>query len=66
MAAKLAKILADEGSDFGFITNDVDLNVIDFEQEMSNNKVGIFCMATHGEGDPTDNAKKFASWLEEP
>ena len=22
-------------------------------------------MATHGEGDPTDNAKKFMTWLEE-
>lgn len=30
---------------------------------MTEDKVGIFCMATHGEGDPTDNAKKFMEWL---
>ena len=30
---------------------------------MVEGKVGIFCMATHGEGDPTDNAKPFMKWL---
>lgn len=30
---------------------------------MVKGKVGIFCLATHGEGDPTDNARTFAEWL---
>ena len=25
--------------------------------------VGIFCLATHGEGEPCDNAKVFNNWL---
>lgn len=33
---------------------------------MKKGKVGIFCMATHGEGEPTDNAKNFINWLQEP
>lgn len=30
---------------------------------MTKGKVGIFCMATHGEGEATDNAKKFLEFL---
>lgn len=30
---------------------------------MEKGNVGIFCMATHGEGDPTDNAKAFFKYL---
>lgn len=59
-------MLSEEGNDFGFITSDIDLNDVDFPKELTEGKVGIFCLATHGEGDPTDNAKKFASWLANP
>jgi NADPH-ferrihemoprotein reductase len=44
-----------------------------FQEELSklseiNNSLVIFCMATYGEGDPTDNASAFYEWLktEEP
>ncbi|CAK56687.1 unnamed protein product (macronuclear) [Paramecium tetraurelia] len=65
-AARFAKQLSEEGKEHGFITTEIDLNEVEFENEMKKGKVGIFCMATHGEGDPTDNAKKFISWLQEP
>jgi len=37
----------------------------DFTPEFftTTNSLCIFCMATHGEGDPTDNAREFYTWL---
>ncbi|CAD8177566.1 unnamed protein product [Paramecium pentaurelia] len=65
-AARFAKQLSEEGKEHGFLTTEVDLNEVEFDKEMKKGEFGIFCMATHGEGDPTDNAKKFISWLQEP
>jgi NADPH-ferrihemoprotein reductase len=36
----------------------------DFDPSLLNNKkMSIFLMATHGEGEPTDNAVNFMKWL---
>jgi sulfite reductase alpha subunit-like flavoprotein len=39
-----------------------------FQEELINLKtisksLAVFCLATYGEGDPTDNAMEFVDWL---
>ena len=46
----------------GFKTRHVDLE--DFKaSDLATCKVAIFLMATYGEGEPTDNATSFSSWM---
>lgn len=65
-ASKFAKILSDEGETYGFMPEVVDLTASGQGETIEKGTVGIFCMATHGEGDPTDNAKAFVQWLTDP
>lgn len=39
-----------------------------FQEELTklqeiDNSLAVFCMATYGEGDPTDNSMEFYEWL---
>jgi sulfite reductase alpha subunit-like flavoprotein len=43
----------------------IDLAETNFNEELVEGKVGIFLVATHGEGEPTDNAKAYMNWLAE-
>ena len=37
----------------------------DVEEALGNGCLAVFCLATYGEGDPTDNAQEFFDWLQE-
>lgn len=55
-------MLGEEAAKQGFEPNIVDL--VDFHPEFFKDiKIGMFVMATNGEGEPTDNAKKFNEFI---
>lgn len=62
-AEGFARTLMDEGRERGFDSKTVDLEDFDAE-ELRECPLAIFLMATYGEGEPTDNASTFASWLQ--
>lgn len=61
-AEKFANVLDEEAHILGIKTRVVDLEKFDAE-DFSKNKFAIFVLATHYEGDPTDNAKAFHKWI---
>lgn len=60
-AAKYSNILAQDAENNNFSAKVVDLE--EFESFKFNEKICFFCMATYGEGEPTDNAKLFYKFL---
>ncbi len=38
--------------------------IADLEGELEGPCLAVFCLATYGEGDPTDNAQEFFDWLQ--
>mmetsp|Transcript_25362 Transcript_25362/g.35102 ORF Transcript_25362/g.35102 Transcript_25362/m.35102 type:complete len:673 (+) Transcript_25362:329-2347(+) len=63
-AEDFANTLSDEGTAYGFRCEVIDLEDIQPE-EIGESKYAIFCMATYGEGEPTDNARAFFEWIKE-
>lgn len=43
----------------------LDIERYDHETELSKEKMVVICLSTYGDGDPTDSAGKFVSWLED-
>ncbi len=61
-AENYAYDLAEEGKTLGFETRVVDLD--DYEPaQLLEDKFTVFVVATHGEGEPTDNAEKFWEYI---
>lgn len=61
-AEKFARVLEEEVSDLGVIPKVVDMEDFD-KEEFKNVELAIIVAATHGEGDPTDNALRMHTWI---
>lgn len=62
-AESFAQILVAEGRRHGFRMRVVDLEDFSAEEMLETGKA-IFLVATYGDGEPTDNAAEFATWLD--
>ena len=51
-----------EGKQYGFSAKAIDLEDYDAD-DLQNEELVIFLVATYGEGEPTDNAQEFYNWL---
>ncbi len=61
-AEGFARVVLEEGRERGFDVKLCDLE--DFEpQEFKEPKLAMFIVATYGEGEPTDNARRMCTWL---
>ena len=63
-AEDFANTLCDEGLAYGFAPEVIDLEEFDLE-DMADTELALFCLATYGEGEPTDNARSFYTWMKE-
>lgn len=63
-AQGFAEEMVGEGRRHGFRTKRRDIESYD-RQKLKDEKFVLLLQATYGEGDPTDNAREFAEWLEE-
>jgi len=63
-AEDFANTLSDEGMAYGFAPEVIDLEEFDMD-DMIDTELALFCMATYGEGEPTDNARNFWTWMKE-
>lgn len=67
-AEEFATRLAKEANRYGMKAMVADPEECDLDDlaklNVIENSMAIFCMATYGEGDPTDNAQEFYQWLQ--
>jgi len=61
-AEGFARVLMEEGRTKGFDAKMHDLENFE-DEDLCKCKLAIFLMATYGEGEPTDNAARFAKWM---
>lgn len=64
-AEGFAEELAENGDADKFDIRVVDLEDVQVEEDFPNDAMSVFLVATYGEGDPTDNAQDFFTWLED-
>lgn len=68
-AEEFAGRLAKDAARYGMKAMIADPEECDMEELSSlkdiENSLAIFCLATYGEGDPTDNAQEFYDWLQD-
>ncbi|KAN0033912.1 hypothetical protein ACTFIV_000391 [Dictyostelium citrinum] len=62
-AEDFSRIIEKECKKIGIPCEVVDLESYEHDQELHSESFVMFLVATHGEGDPTDNAKEFYLWL---
>ena len=66
-AEEFASRLAKDANRYGFKAMVADPEEFDMEDLTNinevNNHLVVFCLATYGEGDPTDNAQEFYEWV---
>eukprot|EP01113_Clastostelium_recurvatum_P020153 TRINITY_DN2394_c0_g1_i2.p1 TRINITY_DN2394_c0_g1~~TRINITY_DN2394_c0_g1_i2.p1 ORF type:complete len:672 (-),score=203.79 TRINITY_DN2394_c0_g1_i2:142-2157(-) len=61
-AEDFSRTLSNDAKRFGMAARVVDLDGFE-PDDLARETCVIFCLATHGEGQPTDNAKAFYQWL---
>lgn len=73
-AEEFAARLAKEGMRYGFrgvVADPEECEMEDLtelaslEEDLEGPVLAVFCVATYGEGDPTDNAQAFFDWLQD-
>ena len=68
-AEEFSQRLAKEGTRYGLPSITFDPEDVSDWDDLANlskleKSLAVFCVATHGEGEPTDNAMDFNTWLE--
>jgi len=61
-AEDFCNTLAEEAKSYNFFPEIGDLEDYDVE-DLANEEMVVMCLATYGEGEPTDNAKDFYDWI---
>lgn len=61
-AEKFARVIEEEATELGVVAHVIDMEDFD-KEEFKNTELAVIVAATHGEGDPTDNALRMHTWV---